>query len=283
MSEEYIYSHISKDINAFKTISNAISNNNFHLHNGFELYLFLRGEVNCFVEQSMYRMNKGTLLMFNNQEIHRSVNLSSSPYERLIINFHPQIIEKFSTEHTNLLACFLDRKKGNNNAILLSKKQLDIYLALANKLIDASQSIENGNDVLTLTYLVQILIFLNNIYKHEEIILEQYPISEKLQEVLEYINHHLTEDLSLDKIGKHFSLNKLYLGRLFKNETGSTLYNYILLKRISLAKQLLTENKNVTEVCSLSGFNDYSNFIRTFKQITGYSPSKYHKMNVFLK
>lgn len=280
MSEKYIYDYHPEKIHALRNLSSVVNPAHFHLHNSFEIYLFLSGDVNYFVEQSIYHLKRGTLLIFNNTEIHRAVNLSSKTYERIVISFHPQIVEKFSTEHTNLLSCFLDRKKGQNNAILLSKKQLDIYLALTTMLIETSNSEEYGDDVLTTTYLIQILIFLNKIYKHDEITLEQYPLSKKLQDVLTFIDEHLTEDLSLDIISNNFSLNKSYLGRLFKKETGSTIYNLIMIKRISLAKQLLSEGKNVSEACCLSGFNDYSNFIRTFKQITGYSPNKYHKLHL---
>lgn len=280
MPDDYIYEYQPEKIFALRNFSSVVKPAHFHLHNCFEIYLYLQGDVNYFVEQSIYHLKKGTLLIFNNHEIHRATTFSSKTYERIVISFHPQIIEKFSTENTNLLSCFLDRKKGQNNAILLSKKQLDIYLALANKLIETSHCEEYGDDILTTTYLVQILIFINKIYKHDEIPLEQYPLSEKLQDVLIFIDEHLTEDLSLDRISDHFSLNKSYLGRLFKKETGSTIYNLIMLKRISLAKQLLSEGKNVSEACSLSGFNDYSNFIRTFKQVTGYSPNKYHKLHL---
>jgi YesN/AraC family two-component response regulator len=279
MEQEYYYDHMPNEITAARNISNAAREGALHLHNNFEIYLFLQGDASCIVEQSKYHLKKGTLLMFTNQEIHKTASLSAKTYDRILINFCPQIIEKFSTEHTNLLSCFLDRKKGQNNAILLSKKQLDIYLALATKLIDSTNNTEYGNDVLSITYLVQVLIFLNKLYKQDEILLEQYPLSEKLHDVLDFIDDHLTEDLSLDRISSHFSINKSYLGRLFKKETGSTIYNFILLKRISLAKQLLAEGKNVSEACSLTGFNDYANFIRTFKQITGYSPTKYHKLH----
>jgi YesN/AraC family two-component response regulator len=280
MEQEYYYDHMPNEIAATRNISNATREGILHLHNNFELYLFLQGDANCIVEQSKYHLERGTLLMFTNQEIHKTASLSSKTYDRVLINFQPQVVEKFSTKHTNLLSCFLHRKKGHNNAILLSKKQLDIYLALATKLIDSTSSNEYGKEVLSLTYLVQILIFLNKLYKQDEILLEQYPLSEKLQNVLSFIEEHLTEDLSLDSIANHFSINKSYLGRLFKKEVGSTIYNFILLKRVSLAKQLLAEGRNVSEACSLSGFNDYCNFIRTFKQITGYSPTKYHKLNL---
>jgi AraC-type DNA-binding domain-containing proteins len=279
MPQELFNEFTPDDIEAIRSISHTARDAQFHLHNSFEIYLFLQGEVNCFVEQSLYRLKRGTLLLFNNQEIHRSSNLSSKAYERIVINFNHQIIEKITTEHTNLLSCFLDRKKGQDNAILLSRKQLDVFLVFATKLIDTLQSNEYGSDLLALTYLIQILIYINKIYKQDEFQLEQYPLSEKLQDVLDYINTNITEDLNLARISDHFSLNKSYLGRLFKKETGSTIYNYILFRRISLSKQLLADGRNVFEACTLSGFNDYSNFIRTFKQNTGYSPAKYAKLH----
>lgn len=276
MKKNYFYEYLPEHINVEKVCSNIANNTTFHLHNSFEVYLFLQGDVNYWVEQSVYHLKRGTLLIFNNQEIHRVVNPSSKKYERLLIHFHPNVIEPFNTEITNLLSCFIHREKGQNNAILLSDRQLDVFLSLVKKLSDALHSEKYGSDVLTRNYLAEILIFINRLYQQNTDFLEQDTLSGRLHDILDYIEVHLSDDLSLDNISSHFSLDKSYLGRLFKKETGSTIYNYILLKRISLAKQLLSEGKNVSETCSLSGFNDYANFIRTFKKITGSSPSHYN-------
>jgi AraC-type DNA-binding domain-containing proteins len=276
MKKNYFYEYLPEHISVKRVCSNVANNTTFHLHNSFELYLFLQGDVNYWVEQSVYHLKRGTLLIFNNQEIHRVVNPSSNKYERLLIHFQPPVIEPFNTEKTNLLSCFINREKGQNNAVLLSDRQLDIFLSLVKKLSDALNSEKYGSDVLTRNYLMEVLIFINRLYQQNTDFLEQDTLSGRLHDILDYIEVHLSEDLSLDKISSHFSLDKSYLGRLFKKETGSTIYNYILLKRISLAKQLLSEGKNVSETCSLSGFNDYANFIRTFKKITGSSPSHYN-------
>lgn len=276
MEKDFNYDYISKPISIQKVCSNFAANTTFHLHNSFEIYLFLQGEVNYWVDQSLYQLKKGTLLIFNNQEIHRVVNPSLKSYERLLIHFSPNIVEPFNTEKTNLLSCFTNREKGQNNAILLLNKQLDVFLALAKKLNNALHSEKYGDDVLTKNYLIEILVFINRLYQQNNDTLEQHPLSQRLQDILAFIELHLSEDLSLDKLSKHFSMDKSYLSRLFKSETGSTIYNYILLKRISLAKQLLSEGKNVSETCSLSGFNDYANFIRAFKKVTGCSPSHYN-------
>ncbi|AJH00785.1 hypothetical protein LF65_04245 [Clostridium beijerinckii] len=275
MEKNFFYDDIPGYISIQKVCSDFAANTTFHLHNSFEIYLFLQGNVNYWVDQSLYHLKRGTLLIFNNQEIHRVVNPSLKEYERLLIHFRPQIIKPFNTDNTNLLSCFTDREKGQNNAILLLNKQLDIFLSLAKKLSDALHSEQYGSDVLTKNYLIEMLIFINRLYQQNNDILEQHPLSKRLQDILDFIELNLSEDLSLDRISSHFSLDKSYLSRLFKSETGSTIYNFILLKRISLAKQLLSEDKNVSETCSLSGFNDYANFIRAFKKITGCSPSHY--------
>jgi AraC-like DNA-binding protein len=276
MENNYFYDDIPGSISVQKVRSNFAANTTFHLHNSFEIYLFLDGDVNYWVDQSLYHLKRGTLLIFNNQELHRVVNTSLKDYERLLIHFRPQVIKPFNTDNTNLLSCFTNRENGQDNAIVLLNKQLDTFLSLAKKLSDALHSETYGSDVLTQNYLIEILIFINRLHQQNNDILEQHPLSQRLQDILAFIELNLSEDLSLDKISNHFSIDKSYISRLFKSETGSTIYNFILLKRISLAKQLLSEGKNVSETCSLSGFNDYANFIRAFKKITGCSPSHYN-------
>lgn len=274
----YNVENFTQDIICSHNISIESKNQDFHLHNGYEIYLFLRGDVNYFVEQSVYKLKRANLLIFNSQEIHRPTFLSQQPYERVIIHFLPQVIEKLSTENTNLLECFTNRSLGKNNIILLSENDLNCFLELSYKIIGIIKNNQYAADILSRSYLCELLVMLNR--KFQDIVqTEQYNISYKVQEILSYINLNLDSKLSLDILEKTFSTNRYYLCRLFKQETGSTIYNYIILKKIALAKQLLSENNNVTEVCMMTGFNDYSNFIRTFKKVTGYSPANYNKLH----
>ena len=96
-----------------------------------------------------------------------------------------------------------------------------------------------------------------------------------IQDIMNYMEEHLVETISLDSLARIFSISKYYLCHTFKEETGTTIFNYLLLLRISRAKALLCDGKNVTETCNLSGFTNYSNFITTFKKSTGYTPKKY--------
>ena len=131
-----------------------------------------------------------------------------------------------------------------------------------------------GKELLMETYLLQLLVFINNLFL--------YPAAPSfcrytpaVQDVVNYIKEHMTEPISLDSLSHALSLSKYYLCHTFKEETGTTIFNYLLLLRISKAKSLLSEGKNVSETCYLSGFTNYNNFITTFKKITGYTPKKY--------
>ena len=103
--------------------------------------------------------------------------------------------------------------------------------------------------------------------------------SHRLQPVMAYIDSHLAEPITLDSIAQVCSLDKYYLSHLFKRETGSTIFQYILVKRIAMARELLSMGTSVAETCVQSGFGDYANFIRTFKKVTGNSPGHFKKMS----
>ena len=194
----------------------------------------------------------------------------------MTIHVKPQLIAPICTDKSNLLSIFENRKIGENNIALLDASQSAYYMTTAMQLIQKLNKDDFGSDVLPLTYLIQILVLIHEIYSNKIQNMDSI-ISPKILSTLQYIDLHLTDNLSLDRISEALSIDKYHLSHMFKEKTGSTLYQYILLKRIALAKELLLKGKSVTETCHLSGFNDYSNFIRTFKNATGISPGNFRK------
>lgn len=101
-------------------------------------------------------------------------------------------------------------------------------------------------------------------------------ISVKIEQ---YITEHLTEKIYIAELCDTFSLSKNALYDLFRTEFGTTVNEFILDKRLSLAQQLLLSqnNRNVTDVSSICGFSDYNYFIRIFKKRIGSTPLQFRK------
>jgi len=97
----------------------------------------------------------------------------------------------------------------------------------------------------------------------------------KIVEILDYINNHLHEQITLDSLEEKFYVSKYYLCHLFRKNTGVTVGEYIAYKRILKAKELLIRGTPVLETCHAVGFRDYSNFYKTFRRLEGVSPREY--------
>jgi AraC-like DNA-binding protein len=278
MKRNDYYQKMVSPIFARHTDSPFSSNKDFHYHDNYEIFLFLNGKAEAFVEQSRYTLVPGNLLIFNNQEIHKSSNLNTSTYERITIHFHPAFVQPFPGCTTNLLECFENHLPGLHNITLLDSIQMKEYHSLAVKLIKLLNSDMYGKDVLTLTCLAELLLLTNDAFSHAKETFSEPFLGGVLTDVLSYIDNNLHSPLSLECIAQHLSVNKYYLSHQFKKQTGSSLYHFILIKKMALAKKLLTEGYSVLDVCESTGFNDYNNFIRTFKNYTGSSPGQYKKV-----
>lgn len=273
----YHYDYSTQPFSCDFMTSPAAGNTEFHMHNRFELYYLLDGYVQYFVENVCYNMTPGSLILFSSNEIHKAINTTNAPFSRIVIHVSPDFIKQYCTPNTNLLTCF-HRRPGEGNLVSLPDQERENFIRLATSLKQTmNQKGSYGSDVLATTLVLQLLVLINEAWTRTapKTIL---PSPHRTQSIMNYIDAHLTESLTLDSISKALSLDKYYLSHLFKSETESTIFQYVLVKRVALAKTLLSQDHTVAQVCHLSGFNDYSNFIRSFKQITGYTPGQFKKI-----
>lgn len=103
-------------------------------------------------------------------------------------------------------------------------------------------------------------------------------IKQTIPELLLYLNQSYSDNISSAQLEQHFHCNFDYLNRLFKRNTGQTIFHYLTDLRIERAKQLLaTGLYTVSEVASRTGFRDIYYFSRVFKKCTGSTPSNYQR------
>jgi AraC-like DNA-binding protein len=251
-----------------------------HVHDAYELYFLLEGDVTYYIEGQTYKLKPKDILMINNKELHRPYFDSNSKYERMIINFNPDAIAAFNCNKYNIIHAFEKRKLGFYNKI--DSSDVEAYgLDKDLKELEGCFYIDCAERPISLKVkLISILIKINKI--HQERFSEKHeahPIlssqDDKIHSILEYINNNLNEKITLDLLQNSFYVNKYYLCHVFKKSTGFTIFEYITYKRIMKAKELLRAKLPINEVYVEVGFEDYSNFYKVFKRILGVSPREF--------
>ena len=94
-------------------------------------------------------------------------------------------------------------------------------------------------------------------------------------DVLRYINENFNNEISLDSLSDHFFISKYHLSREFKRLVGTSVYRYIIQKRLIMAKQKMLAGMSPTDVYCNCGFGDYANFYRAFRGEYGISPKEF--------
>ena len=101
----------------------------------------------------------------------------------------------------------------------------------------------------------------------------------RLNAVFEYIENHLSEDLSLELAADIANFSKFHFARIFKEFTNLSFNHYLQQKRVKKAEALLLNpNYSIAEAALDAGFKSISTFNRVFREIKHYTPSEYKKM-----
>ena len=101
---------------------------------------------------------------------------------------------------------------------------------------------------------------------------------QNLQEIKEYLDEHFAEKITLDVLAERFYINKFYLTRVFKEQFGQSVTNYLVQLRITQAKRLLRfSDKNIETIAQECGMTDANYFSRMFKKVEGVTPGEYRR------
>ena len=238
-----------------------------HTHNALEIYLTMSDLPDVLLDDTVSSVSKGSLIIIPPHHVHQLFNQKLTIYERYVLNINSDWLYTVLGAGSGLMP-YAD--PAFSPAILrLSPtgltglcSQLDHYLQL-----HPQPSLSAYADFFS-------LLTVQNVRLCHICI-----AGLNINEVMAFINRHLTEPLTLESIAAEFYLNKDYLGRLFKEHTHATIGHYISVQRANLAQTMLAEGRTVTEVQELLGFSSYAYFFKFFKKMTGISPSQYRKDN----
>ena len=250
----------------------------YHHHDFSKIVILIDGDLTYYIEGKAYILKPWDILFVNKNEIHKPVVNPNKYYERIVIWLNPDFMAKYAQGNNDLLKCFEVAIKNNYNLLRLNMKSIEIIKNLIQDIQNCNNSNEFGSEILKESLFVQLMVLMNRLFlnsdKNRDI--EDIQYDKTIEGVLNYINSNLENDLSIDTIASEFFISKYYLMRKFKNQIGSSIHNYVVQKRLILARSLISEGLSMSSVCSRCGFNDYSSFVRAFKKVYGVSPSNYN-------
>lgn len=245
----------------------------YHYHDFDKITIFLSGKVTYMIEGKSYDLKPYDIVLVKHNDIHRLTVDNSQIYDRIIVYISPNFIKAYQSESYDLSYCFQKAEKEQSNVLRIpSFEKSSLYRSIVQ--LEKSFS-DNGYaaDLYRQILFLEFMVHLNRATRQNRLeFIDTELCNSKIIDIIHYINENLANDLSIETITDTFFISKYYMMRLFKQETGYTIGNYISSKRLLLAKELILNGAPVMQACFDCGYKDYSTFSRAYKHLFHESP-----------
>ena len=175
-----------------------------HHHDFYEIYMLLRGSVSYTVENRIFHMRAGDLMLISPLELHQArVDSNDEPYERIVLWVDRGYLESLSSPHTSLTRCFDTTVPGHTNLLRLPGPRSAEMRRELDKLRSLHMQESYGSDLLAVCSLVELMVAINQSAADRSMqsALSADMASDRVVDgVLSYINEHYNEALTLDAL-----------------------------------------------------------------------------------
>lgn len=265
--------HIDTDQVSFSysTSQKATGKYSLHCHNFYEVYLFMEGDADYLVEGRQYRPTPESLLLLSPHCFHGVKVNSDRPYRRYSIHFHPDLL---SAERRPFLLSAFPSPDRRNAQIYFERVDRQGIVACFEALSGCARSPEPLKSLLLPVYVEALLAHIVSMARSGSSSASRSDSVDTVSDILHYLNRHVNEPVTLDSLCERFYISKHHLNKVFRRATGTTVFDYLLHKRVILAQELLIGGMSAQEAAACAGFGDYSSFYRSYRRILGHSPLK---------
>ena len=264
-----------KRFEVFHYRDKKLDNVGIHHHDFFEVYYFLSGRVSFKVEGKTYHLESGDLLLINPQELHQPDIGADAVYERIVLWIDRAYLANLcSAAGEDLSACFNNDFPGHTNLLRPSKLRRAALSQLLDRLNREYYSDELGSFAYAQGLLTQFMVELNRLSRSSSRV-EKREEPDLITQVLAFIGAHYQENITLESLAAEFFVSKYYLSHEFSHRVGTSIYRYVIFRRLLQARELIAAGLSPGEVYQNCGFGDYANFYRAFKGEYGISPREF--------
>ena len=242
----------------------------YHYHTFHKVIILLAGKAGYAIEGERYDLSPGDFVLVGRGSIHRPEVAEDDFYERMILYIDPAYLTSLSTEDCDLESCF--RQAQTAFRYVYRDEGGSRVRQLFETLARTSREGGYGAALLERAQFLELMVEVNRVCRGGH----QVPAAagdRKVVALLQYLNLHLTEELSIDQLAERFYISKYHMMRRFRQETGYSIHGYLTEKRLLLAQRLLAQGVSPSEAGERAGYQDYSTFSRAYKKHFGRGPS----------
>lgn len=256
-----------------------------HLHDSNEIYIALSPNIRYYIEGKYYDLSPGDIIITNTQEVHRPTTTDNTPYHRLFTLFNPSAFLPYIEDYS-IFACFNNRKVGHNNWLSGEHPLSNQIKTLMFKIITQKEQKHPRSNIYQKVLAMEMFLLLDELYsaQYKGFITDLRTAKStvesdlRIEAILSDINQNFNAEFDLTLLAEKHFMDRYYLCHLFKSKTGFTVFEYLQTRRILKAKELISQgDKSLTEISHLVGYEDYTNFYKTFKKLVQISPTEYKK------
>ncbi len=252
-----------------------------HLHDWHEIIYVYSGNGKMLVNHSFYEMKAGDLFLIPGNTVHRAFPDEHAPVTSTALFFSPALIQPMEWGEQGMLLRSLETARRQKlYKFEVPEAGRSTIAALLESIQDemAHQMIHYQTAVRI--RICDLLLTLDRIYMPETSALgDALVVPVWMRETLHYIDSNIADrGLTLSVLSKRAAITPSHFSRVFKQTTGMNVTDYVAVKRIMLAKELLVRtDDSISEICERCGMESESYFYRKFRQITGMTPRAYKR------
>ena len=272
---------LSKDFEIYYYNDHSLPKVDLHTHDYYEFYFFLEGSVSIQIGEKTFPLHFGDIILLPPALSHRPViHDRTVPYRRFVLWISKEYCNDLialSADYGYLLQYVQIHKTYifHNDEISFHTIQSMIL-----RLLEELHSDRFGQGAQIPLCVNGLLLHINRMVHERNYPKGKHTGTSLYQNVVSYIENHMEEELSLDRLARIFFVSKYHIAHVFKENLGISVHQYILQKRLTLCKDALLGGRNITEACLSFGFGDYSGFYRAFKKEYGIPPKEFLKRHV---
>lgn len=252
----------------------------FHSHSGYELYFCIQGSGRFIAGEKLHTLGPGTFTAVKPMALHLSRPDVGAPFHRYVLAIERSYLESlFSGDEmiADAIGQWLPGHGHDSLHALLNARQL---LSLQETLGQLELEIKMKRSYYPLavkSLLFQLFTELSRYRSDLEAIQPSSGERKRLvEDILSCMMERYREPLRTEDLCRRFHLSRSYLHRIFKQDTGVAINEFMVAYRVNKAKELLQGTElPITEIAVSVGFQDISHFCRTFKRLAGMTPSRY--------